>query len=308
MKAKMTHEEYLEKLKMRGIKTYPIEKYVDMKTSILHKCICGADRKITPNMLYINGDTCRKCMNKDKNTHEEYLEKLKTLGIKTTPVEKYIDAKTNIKHKCVCGNIRDIPPTELFRTGDKCKRCMNDYDLLTKNYTDKLKEKSISIKLVGEYKGLHVKTEHLCDCGNVWEVRPSSVLYKNTKCGCVRKNTRTKLDRDFYKDKPTVLYYVKLNEMYKIGVTLLGKSKDETSAIKNRYSIPRKDKNVKLTIIDYKLHENGEYAFLNEQEIIEMHTESKYLGERFIRADKKTGGETECFTKDIYKDIKYYFL
>jgi len=67
-------------------------------------------------------------MNKDKNTHEEYLEKLKTRDIKTTPVEKYIDNKTNIKHKCVCGNIRDVPPKELFKTGDKCKRCIKPKD------------------------------------------------------------------------------------------------------------------------------------------------------------------------------------
>jgi len=38
----MTHEQYLEKLKSLNI-----------KTSILHKCICGTDRKITPNILYI---------------------------------------------------------------------------------------------------------------------------------------------------------------------------------------------------------------------------------------------------------------
>ena len=58
----MTHKQYLEKLKSLNIKTYPVEKYINSKTLILHKCICGADRKITPAMLYKKGDTCRKCM------------------------------------------------------------------------------------------------------------------------------------------------------------------------------------------------------------------------------------------------------
>ena len=233
------------------------------------------------------------------------MEKLKIKGIKTTPVEKYIDNKTNIKHKCVCGNIRNISPKQLNRTGDKCKKCMNDNKLLTENYVNNLKEKAITIKLIGEYKGLHTKTEHLCDCGNIWEVKPSSVLHKNTKCGCVKKNNKTKLDRDFYKDRATVLYYIKLNEVYKIGITLLNKSVEQS--INRRYSGSHKDKNVKLTIIDYKLYDNGEFAYLNEQEIIEMYKAERYIGENFIKTNKKTGGESECFIKDIHEDIKYYF-
>jgi hypothetical protein len=302
----MTHEQYLEKLKLLNIKTYPMEKYINSKTSILHKCTCGADRKVTPTILCKNGDTCRKCMNESKNTHEEYIKKLKIKGIKTIPIEKYLGAKIKIKHKCVCGNIRNISPEQLNRTGDKCKNCMNDNKLLTKNYINNLKRKGITIKLMGEYKGLHTKTEHLCDCGNIWKVEPSSILHKNTKCGCIKKSNKIKIDRKFYKDKPTVLYYIKLNNIYKIGITLFNKSIEQS--INRRYSKSHKDSKVKLEIIDYKLYKDGEIAYLNEQEIIEMYKEEKYVGENFIKTDKKSGGESECFVKDIYDDIKYYFL
>lgn len=301
----MTHEQYLNKLKLLNIKTVPIEKYINSKTSILHKCICGNNRNVTPSILYKNGDTCRKCMNKDRNTHKEYVEKLKERHIKTIPIENYKSADIKIKHKCICGNIRNISPSQLYRTGDKCKKCMNDTKLLTENYINKLKEKSITIKLIGEYKGLHTKTEHLCDCGNIWEVKPSSILHKNTKCGCVKKNNKTKLDRNFYKDKPTVLYYIRLNEVYKIGITLFNKGIEQS--INRRYSGSHKDKNIELEIIDYKLYTDGEIAYLNEQEIMEMYKEEKYIGENFIKTNKESGGESECFTKDIHKDIEYYF-
>jgi len=110
-----------------------------------------------------------------------------------------------------------------------------------------------------------------------------------------------------YRNDRTILYYIKINNVYKVGIYKHYLKNTEKNILR-RYTSHKLAKNVTIEIIDYKIYEDGYYAALYEQEILRMYKDKKYLGEKFITENGKSGGETECFVEDIYENIKSYFV
>ncbi len=54
-------------------------------------------------------------------------------------------------------------------------------------YIQELLNKKINIEPLEEYRGSLTKIKHKCECGNIWEVGPSSVLL-GKRCGCKKIN------------------------------------------------------------------------------------------------------------------------
>ena len=70
---------------------------------------------------------------------------------------------------------------------------------------------------------------------------------------------------DFYRNKPTILYYVKVNRLYKVGVTLYDKRRNISSNIlKKRFRSSIK-KGFDIEVLETKIYNNGEQAYLQEQ-------------------------------------------
>ena len=80
-----------------------------------------------------------------------------------------------------------------------------------------------------------------------------------------------------------LLYYIKINNLYKIGIT--------NNSINIRFS--SQDRKLFKGIFTWEM--SGEEAWKKEQEIIKTYKEFKYLGSPFL----SSGGDTELFTKDI---------
>jgi len=119
-----------------------------------------------------------------------------------------------------------------------------------------------------------------------------------------------------YRNRKTILYYIKVNEYWKIGVAIHELYEDpEDTILKYRYVMDIKKGDVNIEIIDYKIYDDGYYAAYNEAEIKEMYQEDLYTGERILGCDKsgviseekKRLRETEIFNRDIYDDIEYFF-
>ena len=89
--------------------------------------------------------------------------------------------------------------------------------------------------------------------------------------------------RKRYHNKPTTLYYIKINSLYKIGIT--------TMDIKHRYY---SDKEVDIKVIKEWNYDDGLSAWTREQSILEKYKEYKYVGEKVINV-----GNSELFTKDV---------
>jgi len=228
-----------------------------------------------------------------KFSHEEYLKKLKDKNIELEPLEEYQGSTVKIKHLCSCGNTFNIAPGKVYR-GDKCGCLRNKSKKKTNTeYLNELKELEINIMPLEPYKGTNIKIKHKCTCGNVWEVEPRAVLNGN-KCGC--KNKLNTIEK--YKNRKTILYYIKINNYWKIGISIWERYKTpEENILKYRYA---KNKDLNIKVLKYKVYDDGSEAYLNEQSLLNLFSEFKYDGSDM----ENFGGKTELFKEDILSNYK----
>jgi hypothetical protein len=138
-KKQLTHKQYLEKLKELNIKVKPLEKYDLTTTKIWHICECGEPWNAEPKAV-LKGHLCG-CRSTDNNPmqHEEYLKRLEINQIRVVPIERYVNKRTKIDHKCICGTIWSVRPDRVLN-GVYCGCTMSkeetkvDYYLETNNY------------------------------------------------------------------------------------------------------------------------------------------------------------------------------
>ena len=267
--------------------------YKNNVTPTEYICTCGNITIRTPKGIK---ETTKCNCNLVKN-HETYIKRLNEKKINTIPLEKYVNTSTKIKHKCICGNIWNVNPNTVL-LGNKCKKC-TIFD-----YNKELKNKQIDVIPLEEYKDSHTKIKHKCICGNEWDITPNNVL-NGVLCGCIN-NTNINKEK-IYKGQKTIIYYIKINNIYKIGITLF-KEKYRTierNILNKRYSGNNKlAKNNSINIIKTKVFDDGLDAIKLEKEIIDKYKDYKYLGKRFIISKYKSGGESECFIKDIKPNLE----
>ena len=230
-----------------------------------------------------------------KLTHEDYLQKLQEKQIKVIPLELYISSHTNIKHICSCGHIFNSKPLNILKNR-LCKKCGIAKRTIThEEYIIKLKEKNIKVYPLEKIKATHRKLLHKCICGNEWECQPRHVLNGITCKKCMKFNI---IDIETYRNNPTILYYIKVDNLFKIGLRLIKNNyKDyESEILKGRYG-DKKYKNYNIEILQYKVYEDGAEAYLMEQQILDMYDDKKYM---YVSENMNNfGGYTELFTEDI---------
>lgn len=168
----ITNKEYLQRLKDKNLEVEPIENYIKATTPIMHRClkhnVCW---KISPSNV-LKGKGCSQCRsekirNKFLKTHEQYIKDLQEKNPNLEAVEKYIDTKTPILHKCKKHNISwKILPSNALK-GCGCNECKIEkiiqYNLKThEQYVNELKETNPHIIVKEEYCGCDVPILHYC--------------------------------------------------------------------------------------------------------------------------------------------------
>jgi len=284
--------DYLAKLKEKEIKVIPLEKYINMKTKILHKCTCGNEWNVQPSNV-LNDVKCG-CTRKTPKSILFYKNSLKEKGIDVIPLEEYKGNKVKILHRCSCGKEWSIQPNNVLNN-HKCG-CELNPSKSNDWYIKKLEEKEIKVKPLEEYIDSKTPIKHRCYCGNEnWVVPPMRVL-RGRGCGCKKNYSLRGID--FYRDKETVLYYIKLTlkdkVLYKIGLTLFNESMEKS--LKNRFG---KELNF-IEVQQTKVYKDGSLAFKMEQKIINHNWKVKYNGDKVLKS-----GNTELFTEDIRNGPKY---
>ena len=141
-------------------------------------------------------------------------------------------------------------------------------------YEERLMQKEIDCYPVEEYKGSATKILHSCINGHQWSATPSNIL---SGYGCPSCSST-----GFKSDKPAVLYYVKLGDYYKIGVT--------NRTVRARFA---QDKDKPLIILQETKYSTGAEAKVEEQRLFNLFPPINVPG--YL----KHGGNSELYDYDV---------
>lgn len=182
MSKKKTHEEYIEELAIKNPNIEVLEQYIGANTPILHHCLIhDINWKTTPNRV-LHGTGCKLCgKNKFRKsrlkTHEKYIEEVKITNPYIEVIEKYIDAKTPIKHHCIKHDVFwDASPDNILH-GYGCPKCGGNIKKTHEEYVEELYKCNPDIEAVGKYINAKTKILHRCKIDNYeWFISPTHTL------------------------------------------------------------------------------------------------------------------------------------
>lgn len=226
MGRKLTNDEYVQKLQLINPNIHPLEKYNYAVNKIKHKCyICNNEWMVCPRDT-LSGRGCPVCGEKKKKkfqflSHAEYLKKVSEIHNTIEVVEEYKGNKIPIKHKCSrCEYVWNTMPRSILQ-GSKCPKCSGNYSYTQEEYIQKVKKVNPNIKVLGLYKGSHIKIDHQClTDGFVWDVMPTDVL-SGTGCPRCKKS----------KGEEIILNYLNTNN-------ILYSTQHRFNDCKNIFSLP----------------------------------------------------------------------
>lgn len=287
-----THENYLKDLYKKNIKIFPLEQYNGSTNKIKHKCECGNEEWVVSPNVVLSGSKCWECHPNRRVTKQEYIQQLKENDIKVQLIGEYILKSKAALHKCTCGNEWYVLPNDVLK-GTRCNNCSGKRAaLLTSSNKDEFIRKSNLIhynrydykKVI--YESSKIKVEIICNvCNNIFLQSPNVHLLGHGCPNCSRNN--------IFKDKRMYIYYIKLNNYFKIGITKY-KGDIETS-VKYRYRDIKLKDNINIEIIDFIEFQNGEEAYKIEQNIL-----NKFKNQHVSYSEINIpGGYTEVFKFDI---------
>jgi len=272
---------------------YSKVRYVNAKTEVLIHCnLCDITYPQIPR-VHKRSRGCKGCRAKIIReklgaSQDDYITFCKNkFGSKWDySLVEYTSAHEPIKIKCNTCNLFSTPTAHKHKNGKgKCKHCSTT-DL--KSFINNSKD----IHKVGlytyekfEYTGYHKESLIMChNCNEYFPQTPSSHLRGH---GCKNCNSHYLHGIDAYKNRSATLYYFKVGNFYKIGITV--------ENVKRRYA---NDPARKLfENINEWFFEDGTEAYKLEKYFI--NTFSQYKADTNILR----GGNNELFTKDILKDI-----
>jgi len=193
MARKITHDEYIIKVKQVNENIIVLDKYNGYHKPIRHQCKCGNDKWYVRPSNVLNNKTCKLCAIKrvieaQVKKHDDYVKELYIFNPNINVLENYVNAKTKIRHQCECGN-KDwyASPSNVLK-GRRCDICGKKrlVEKLTRTNEEFVNE---VFNLVGdEYTPMneyvlvteHIKMRHNI-CGHEWDIQPISFLI-GTRC------------------------------------------------------------------------------------------------------------------------------
>lgn len=274
MPKRKTHDEYLEALFEKEIDFEPLEEYKGSAVKILHRCIEGHEWFVSPNSI-LRGSGCPVCSGNKKKTTEDYARNLKQKGSPYKPLEPYINAHTKILHECAEGHKWTVNPTYIL-AGGGCPVCSGNKKKTTDEYAAALEYRGIQHKPLEPYINTHTKILHECKKGHKWLATPNKIL-RGAGCPTCAVN-------GFSPEKPAILYYLKVDDYYKIGIT--------NRTVEQRFTA--KDRQ-KITVLFEKYYGQGQDAYEQEQAILKEFADHRV----HIPGLLESHGNTELFTEDV---------
>ena len=180
------------------------------------------------------------------------------------------------------------------RAGKGCRKCYDARGAVFRRKSQEQVEKELEVA-IGEifevlpfvYTTSHGNVDLLCKtCGYTKTVKVCSALAMRNGCPtCV--NINKSWGPSPYEGKRTTLYYLKIGEVYKIGIT--------KKSVASRY-VKELREGLQIEIVFTVEFENGAEAFKEEKRILKEFVMYKYIGVPVL----SSGGNSELFTCDIF--------
>lgn len=184
---KLTHEEYIEKVSKINSNIKVLGVYIDTKTKILHRCeVDNFEWMATPDGI-LHGRGCPKCGGTMNFTHEEYVKKVAEINKNIEVIDKYVNTKTKILHKCkIDGQEWYAMPTNILK-GTGCPKCsIEGSKKAHENYVKEIALINPDIEVLDMYVNTRTKILHKCKtCGHKFYVKPNDFLHG---IGCPKCN------------------------------------------------------------------------------------------------------------------------
>lgn len=297
---RMTHDEYVERLKAIHDNIEVLEEFKNTQTSILHRCkIHNYEWMVLPNNL-LRGKNCPKCSGVYRKTHNEYVKEVKSLRDNIEVLGTYKNNKTKILHRCKIHNFEwYISPTNLLG-GCNCPKCSKQYRRSHDDYVAELKIKNPNLEVIGVYVDIDTKILHRCkthDC--VFEKFPSSALRGE---GCV-KCGHDKLASQFVK---THEQYVKELNDINSNIEVIGEYENSKTKILHRCKLDNYEwyatpDNILQSTIGCPMC-TGHHHRSHEEYIQEL----KEINSNIEVMDKYINSQTKILHRCIVHDYKWY--
>lgn len=212
----------------------------------------------------------------------------------------YLNNETKITIVCnIHGDFEKLP--NAHKRGQGCPQCA----AIKKSLDIKYREKNKFIKYStfihnGKYdyskvvyNGTKNKVDIICPNHGVFKQIPSD---HKRGVGCNEcANKQRGFNRSVYIGRKTILYIIKINKLFKIGIT--------AGTIRKRYCSEINNKDIDITIINEFIYKEGTEAYDMEKIILNKTYSHKYIGPKILN-----GGDSELRTEldleMIYKIIE----
>ena len=172
-----SQEQYEEEVAQLHPTIKVIGVYVNTETPILHKCLLDDYEWMPKPGNILNGKGCPKCAGNVKFTHEEYVKKLNQLNPNVIVLEKYVNATTPIKHKCLLDNHIWSTQPFLLLHGCGCPKCAGNIRKTLEEYMLELSMINPDIEVLEDYVDAKTPILHQCKIdGFQWHTSPSNIL------------------------------------------------------------------------------------------------------------------------------------
>lgn len=118
-----SHEQYIKEVEQINPNIIVVEKYINAKIPILHRCkIDGYEWYARPSNI-LKGRKCPKCEKHIHKTQERYVAEVSVINPDIIVIGQYVNINTKILHQCKIDNYKwEAKPTHIL-SGHGCPAC-----------------------------------------------------------------------------------------------------------------------------------------------------------------------------------------
>jgi len=298
---KHTTEEFKEFVnKTEGGKYKVLGDYINARTKIKMKHMeCNNEYFVVP-YSFKAGNRCPECFGSKKKTTKQFKKEVfDQVGDEYKVLEKYTNARTEIKMKHIaCNNNFYMTPDDFINGGNRCPSCFGNFKKTTEEFKREVYEMyGDEFVVLGKYINAHTKLLVLHNCSDImnhcYNVKPNNLLSGKGCPRCASNLRREEYAKTTKQFKNEV--YGQVGEEYKVlGKYFNAKTKIKfkhmecnyefnmtpDSFINKKSRCPKCYRNFKKTTEEFK------------KELFKVH------GDRYILLEEYINGKTKLKFKD----------